>query len=170
MTMQVERYHVLVVEDDPDDVFFLHQGFETAAPGLIRLSVVEDGDAAMTFLRSCTGKHARHNALPHLILLDVNLPKESGLELLEWLRADDALRQIPVVVLSGSSTQADVERAYDLGANGYLSKDVELAHLDRVTGALVNYLETIDPERAGYDDPDASAAALPHSPANGRAY
>lgn len=136
-----ERFHVLVIEDDPDDVFFLQHAFEAAAPGAVRLSVVEDGEAARRFLQSYQGADGAGFQPPDLVLLDLTLPKEPGLEFLSWLRAQAAWRDLPTFVLSGASMHDQVEGAYALGANGYLSKDLDQERLDAVAAGLVTYLE-----------------------------
>lgn len=115
--------NILLVEDNPDDVDLTREAFkESGLP--THLHVVEDGVEALAFLR-----HAHPYAaapLPDLILLDLNLPKKSGHEVLAEIKTDPALRRIPVVVLTTSAAEADVARAYDLSANCYVTKPVEL--------------------------------------------
>jgi CheY-like chemotaxis protein len=123
--MEVREFPVLLVEDNEDDVLFVRRAFRRAKLSN-PLSVAEDGDTAVAYL-SGEGEHADRNRhpLPTLILLDIKLPRRSGLEVLEWLRAQPGLRRIPVVVLTSSRESADVDRAFDLGANGYLVKPVD---------------------------------------------
>lgn len=114
---------ILLVEDNPDDVDLTREAFKES--GLDnRLHVVEDGVEALAFLRHA----ARYSTapVPQLILLDLNLPRKSGLEVLAEIKADPALRRIPVVVLTTSAAEADVARSYDLAANSFVTKPVGL--------------------------------------------
>jgi CheY-like chemotaxis protein len=77
--------------------------------------------------------------LPAVMLLDLKLPRRSGLEVLEWVRAQATLRRLPVVMLTSSNQSQDVNRAYDLGANSYLVKPVEFADLERMLGEIHVY-------------------------------
>ncbi|HEY3964178.1 MAG TPA: response regulator [Planctomycetaceae bacterium] len=114
---------ILLVEDSPSDAALtieaLHEGHV-----LNNLNVVQDGEAAMEFLRR-EGKHGSA-ARPDLILLDLNLPKKDGREVLAEIKADASLRCIPVVVLTTSKDEADVLAAYGRFANCYLTKPVDL--------------------------------------------
>ncbi|WP_028049843.1 response regulator [Cellulomonas sp. URHD0024] len=113
---------VLLVEDDPGDVLMTREAF---ADNKVRnrLSVVADGAAALDFLRK-TGEHAEAPT-PDLILLDLNLPKMDGREVLEAIKSDATLRHIPVVVLTTSEAEEDVVRSYALHANAYVTKPVD---------------------------------------------
>ncbi|GIG25128.1 two-component system response regulator [Cellulomonas denverensis] len=113
---------VLLVEDDPGDVLMTQEAFEHNKVAN-RLSVVADGVSAMEFLRK-EGEHA-NAPTPDLILLDLNLPKMDGREVLEALKGDEALRRIPVVVLTTSEAEEDVVRSYSLHANAYVTKPVD---------------------------------------------
>jgi CheY-like chemotaxis protein len=123
--MEVREFPVLLVEDNEDDVLFVRRAFGRAKLSN-PLHVAEDGDVAVAYL-SGSGEHAdrvRH-PLPTLILLDLKLPRRSGLEVLEWLRGQPNLRKTPVVVLTSSKESSDVDRAFELGASGYLVKPVD---------------------------------------------
>lgn len=123
--MEMRDFPVLLVEDNEDDILFVQRAFRRAKLSNA-LPVVEDGDDAVAYL-SGEGEYAdrsRH-PMPTLILLDIKLPRRSGLEVLEWLRAQPGLRRIPVVMLTSSKESADVDRAFDLGASGYLVKPVD---------------------------------------------
>lgn len=113
------RRTVLLVEDEPGDVLLLREAF-SGARGLIELALAEDGEKALSFLR-------RDHALepggpPCLVLLDLNLPRKDGFQVLRELRGDPRLRCLPVVVLTTSASEADVQRAYSLGANCFFTK------------------------------------------------
>ncbi len=113
---------VLLVEDDPGDVLMTREAFEHNKVRN-RLSVVADGVSALEFLRK-EGQYA-DAPTPDLILLDLNLPRMDGREVLEALKSDAAMRSIPVVVLTTSEAEEDVVRSYSLHANAYVTKPVD---------------------------------------------
>ena len=115
---------VLLVEDSPADVALVQRAFRRGGC-MGQLHVVRDGDAAVRYLGGDGefSDRARH-PLPRLVLLDLKLPRRSGLEVLQWLRGQPGLGRVPVLVLTSSRESVDVARAYDLGANGYLLKPV----------------------------------------------
>ena len=113
---------VLVVEDDPGDVLLTTDALEDCHLGL-SLHVVGDGEEAMRFLRAPASRQPR----PALVLLDLNLPRRGGLEVLADLKADPDLRAIPVVVLTTSQAEADIARSYELHANAYVIKPIDAA-------------------------------------------
>jgi CheY-like chemotaxis protein len=130
---------VLLVEDDENDVLLMRRAFRQA--GLCnRLLVAEDGDEAVAYL-SGHGDHADRirSPLPGLILLDLKLPRRGGLEVLGWLRAQPGIGRIPVVVLTSSREGADVNRAFDLGASGYLVKPVQAAEMAEMVRTLAAF-------------------------------
>jgi two-component system response regulator len=113
---------VLLVEDDPGDVLLTQEAFAESKVGS-RLSVVHDGAAAMAFLR----REDTYDGAPrpHLILLDLNLPGLHGHEILAQIKADAGLRRIPVVVLTASDADHDVNRSYQLHASAYITKPMD---------------------------------------------
>ena len=113
---------VLLVEDDPGDVLMTREAFQDHKVAN-RLSVVADGVSAMAFLRK-EGEYA-DAPTPDLVLLDLNLPRMDGREVLQALKEDAALRAIPVVVLTTSEAEEDVVRSYSLHANAYVTKPVD---------------------------------------------
>ena len=114
---------VLLVEDSPGDVRLTKEAFSTANP-LIHLHVATDGVEAMAFLRH-EGVHALAPR-PDLILLDLNLPKMDGREVLGHIKKDESLRMIPTVILTTSDAEGDITKSYQLQANCYLNKPVQL--------------------------------------------
>lgn len=130
---------ILLIEDDINDALLLRRAFAKAG---VQNSIVqlEDGDAAIAYL-SGTGEYAEreHYPLPCLILLDLKLPRRSGLEVLAWIREQPGLKRIPVVVLTSSQQSHDINRAYDLGANSYLVKPVGFDTLLKMAHALNLY-------------------------------
>ena len=113
---------VLLVEDDPGDVLMTREAFEDNKVAN-RLAVVSDGVSALAYLRK-EGEHADART-PDLVLLDLNLPRMDGREVLEAMKNDEALRSIPVVVLTTSEAEEDVVRSYALHANAYVTKPVD---------------------------------------------
>jgi CheY-like chemotaxis protein len=120
---------LLIVEDDPGDVLLTREALSgSQVPH--NLSVVGDGEAAVAYLRQ-EGEHA--DALrPDLVLLDLNLPRLDGHEVLTRIKTDRALRMIPVVVLTTSNSRDDVRRSYDLHANAYVTKPADLRDFTRI--------------------------------------
>lgn len=118
-----QRFEILLVEDNPGDVFLTKEAFRE---GDIQhhLSVCEDGDEAMRFLRK-EGRHTRAPQ-PDLILLDLNLPRKDGRELLAEVKTDPCLQQIPVIILTTSEAAQDISGAYRLHANCYLTKPIQM--------------------------------------------
>ena len=123
MFEHAQRFEILLVEDNPGDVLLTREAFQEGRLAH-HLSVVEDGEEAIRFLRQ-EGKHASAPR-PDLILLDLNLPKKDGRELLAEVKGDPVLRHIPVIVLTTSDAEQDVWRAYKLHANCYLTKPVQM--------------------------------------------
>ena len=113
---------VLLVEDDPGDVLMTQEAFEEHKLRN-RLTVVSDGAEALSYLRQ-EGKY-EHVVLPDLILLDLNLPRRDGREVLEEIKRDEQLRRIPVVILTTSQADEDIVRSYNLHANAYVTKPVD---------------------------------------------
>jgi CheY-like chemotaxis protein len=137
--MNVDRSPVLMVEDDPNDVVLVRRAFRKANlqhP----VYAVEDGEAAIAYLDG-RGEYADREAapLPHLVLLDLKLPRRSGLEVLEWVKSQPCLKRIPVVVLTSSRQPSDVNRAYDLGVNAYLVKPVSFDRLLEMVTAIETF-------------------------------
>ncbi|WIG94838.1 response regulator [Myxococcus sp. SDU36] len=114
---------ILLVEDNPGDVRLTIEAFKEGKVSN-RLSVARDGVEALAFLRR-QGAYA-NAARPDLILLDLNLPRKDGREVLAEIKVDPALRRIPVVVLTTSKAEEDILRTYDLHANCYIAKPVDL--------------------------------------------
>ena len=132
---------ILLAEDNSTDALMVRRAF-TKARLQGTLDVVDDGDKAVAYL-SGQGEfadRARH-PLPALLLLDLKLPRRSGLEVLAWLRQQPGLRRLPVVVLTSSEESADINRAYEEGANSYLVKPVDFdALLEMVKGLGLYWL------------------------------
>ena len=127
---------ILLVEDNPGDVRLTREALKEAKV-LNELEVVADGEEAMTYLRR-EGRYAER-ARPDLILLDLNLPKKDGREVLREVKADEQLRRIPVVVLTSSMAEQDILRSYDLHANCFISKPVQFDQFIAVVKAIEGF-------------------------------
>lgn len=141
--MSLETAHifeVLLVEDSDTDVLLTREALENDKM-LINLHVVEDGVEAMAFLRreDLYGRAPR----PDLILLDLNLPRKDGREVLAEIKADAGLRSIPVVILTTSNAEEDVLRAYGLHANCYVTKPVDFECFAKVVRSIKEFWFTI---------------------------
>ncbi len=128
--------HVLLVEDSPGDVRLTREAFREANMA-IQLHVAADGVEAMAFLRQegAQGQAPR----PDLILLDLNLPKMDGREVLAQVKADDSLKLIPTVILTTSEAEADIRKSYQLNANCYLSKPVQLDAFESLVKSINDF-------------------------------
>jgi CheY-like chemotaxis protein len=130
----LQPLHILLVEDNPHDVEItvraLRKGQITS-----RLSLAQDGQEALDMLQDLKA----HGESPSLILLDLNLPKVSGIEVLEKIKSDPRLRHIPVIVLTTSTRAEDVMRTYDLGVNTFISKPVRFDDFLRVVTTIREY-------------------------------
>lgn len=134
--LNTRNVEILLVEDNPGDVRLTKEAFKE---GQIRnnLSVVKDGAAAIDFLKKM-GEYSEAPT-PDLILLDLNLPKKNGHEILEEIKKDVVLKMIPVVILTSSDADKDILHAYHLNANCYIKKPVDLDQLLRVVKAIDNF-------------------------------
>lgn len=140
MTDQQADIEVLLVEDDPGDVLMTREAFAEHKVAN-RLSVVSDGVSALAFLRK-EGEHAGAPT-PDLILLDLNLPRMDGREVLAAVKADPELKQIPVVVLTTSEAEEDVLRSYALHANAYVTKPVDFDRFIDVVRQIDDFFVTV---------------------------
>ena len=130
---------ILIVEDREDDVLLMRKSFEKAGlPNPIK--IVRDGEEALAYL-SGEGKYASRDEypLPSLILLDLKLPRMDGFEVITWIRKQEGIRAIPVVVLTSSSQLRDVNRAYELGANSFFVKELDFQNSVDLTRLLERY-------------------------------
>jgi len=130
---ELKPIEILLVEDSPTDILITQEAFEQARL-LNKLHVVEDGVAALAFLRR--QEPYTQTPRPDLILLDLNLPKKSGREVLAELKSDEALKFIPVVVLTTSQAEEDVLKSYDLHANCYITKPVDFTKFVEVVHSI----------------------------------
>jgi chemotaxis family two-component system response regulator Rcp1 len=127
---------VLLVEDSPGDVRLTQEAFRDANSS-IHLSVATDGVEAMAFLKH-TGTHA-NSPRPDLILLDLNLPRMDGREVLAHIKENENLKTIPTVILTTSDAQSDIVRSYQLQANCYLTKPVQLDAFEALVKSINDF-------------------------------
>jgi CheY-like chemotaxis protein len=130
---------ILLVDDSEDDVFFMQRALKSAAISN-PVMVVDDGQKAIDYLAG-TGQFGDRAAfpLPGLIFLDLKMPGRKGLEVLEWIRQQDSLRHIVVVILTSSQEPSDLRNAYRLGANSFLVKPSTTEQLNELAGAIKTY-------------------------------
>jgi CheY-like chemotaxis protein len=131
---------VLLVEDNPGDVQLTRIALEDSKIS-VNLNVVPDGVEAMAFLRK-QGQYT-NTPSPDIILLDLNLPKKDGREVLAEIKADSILRRIPVVVLTTSGSEDDVLRAYNLCANCYITKPVDFDQFVKIVHSIESFWFTV---------------------------
>jgi chemotaxis family two-component system response regulator Rcp1 len=127
---------VLLVKDNPGDVRLTKEAF-SAANKTVNLHVTSDGVEAMAFLRR-TGAH-RHAPRPDLILLDLNLPRMDGREVLAHIKQDVRLKLIPTVILTTSNAETDIVKSYQLQANCYLTKPVQLEAFEALVKSINDF-------------------------------
>lgn len=136
----VEPLQILLVEDDPGDVELTRESLSDSKLA-INISVAGDGVEAMAFLRK-EGEYSSA-VTPDLILLDLNMPRKDGREVLAEIKADDSLKMIPVVILTTSSAETDIVKSYDLGANCYVTKPVGFDQFAKVVDAIEDFWFTV---------------------------
>lgn len=135
-----EPVNVLLVEDNPADVRLTKEALKQEKV-LVNLSVVEDGEEAMAFLRQ-KGKYFNAQR-PDLILLDLNLPRKDGREVLAEIKADEDLKRIPVLVVTISEAEQDILRAYNNYANCYITKPVNFGQFVKIVNSVESFWFTV---------------------------
>jgi CheY-like chemotaxis protein len=131
---------ILLVEDDPGDVLITREALQQGKV-LNDLHVVGNGEEAMAFLRK-EGAYA-DRPTPDLVLLDLNLPRMDGREVLAAVKGDEALRRIPIVVLTTSAAEEDIVRSYDLHANAYVTKPVDFDRFMEVVRRIDEFFVSV---------------------------
>jgi len=126
---------ILIAEDDSDDAFLLMRAFGKA--GITNpVDLVSDGQKAVNYLEEIPRKHS---LLPRLLVLDIKMPLLNGFDVLRWVRSQPTFKRLPVIVLTSSGEEKDINHAYDLGANSYLIKPTSLESLELLTTKLCDY-------------------------------
>lgn len=136
----MQPIEILLVEDNPGDVRLTREALKDARVANT-LHVVEDGVAALDYLY----RRGQYSDVPrpHLVLLDLNLPKKNGREVLAEIKSDDLLKRIPVVILTTSQAEEDVLRAYNLHANCYITKPVDFTQFTKIVKTIEDFWLTI---------------------------
>ncbi len=131
---------ILMAEDNPDDIELTIEALKDARVGNF-LSVVKDGEEAIAYLR-CQGKY-KQAIRPDLILLDLNMPKKNGRDVLREIKNDPHLKRIPVVILTTSQAEEDIRHTYDLHANCYITKPVDFNQFLKVVRCIEDFWLTV---------------------------
>jgi len=160
---------VLVAEDNPDDALLLRRAIEKAGISA-RVKIVADGEEMLLYLQG-RGAYANRSTspLPTLIILDLKMPRKSGLEVLQWMNENPDVAVVPTIVLSASNLEKDVRAAYNLGANTYFVKPTTFEELVETMRTLERYWKKaakLRPENGssnGASNAAATNAVAPHS-------
>jgi CheY-like chemotaxis protein len=154
--MSAVRVTILHVEDDPNDTLLFYHACKKLG-NVFDLQSVTDGDQAIAYLRGDKSfSDRKKHPLPKLLLLDLKMPRLSGFDVLDWARKEKRFQSLPIIVLTSSNHEADIQRAYQLGANSYLIKPVGF-------DALVAVVRTIQDYWIQFTEPPSN---LDHSRAN----
>ena len=139
MSIMDQQNLVLIAEDNPDDALLLRRALQKAGI-LARLKIVADGEEMLLYLQA-KGAYAdrAHNPMPSLIILDLKMPRRSGLEVLQWIADNPQLIVVPTIVLSASNLENDVRSAYNLGANTYFVKPTTFEELVETVRMVETY-------------------------------
>jgi len=130
------KYRILLIEDNPGDVR-LTQEFLKDNRHLEKIFAVYDGDEGMKYLRK-EGVYA-DELTPSLVILDLNLPKKNGFEVLKEIKTDAELKYLPVIILTSSESESDIQLCYDLHANCYISKPVDFESFSKLFNSLIDF-------------------------------
>ena len=142
--MTSQPFTILHVEDDPNDVLLVNRAIKKVNSSMVVRSV-GDGDQALAYLSGANGYANREeHPVPHLILLDLKMPRKSGLEVLAWIRQQASLKRMVVIIFTSSKHDHDINRAYELGANSYLVKPVGFEALQETMKQVDQYWARIN--------------------------
>ena len=145
MKTEMERKLILLAEDDPDDIYLISEAIdESKLP--VHMMMVQDGEELLQYLhRKPPYEDPESSPRPDLILLDLNMPRVDGREVLEEIKSDPALRMIPIIVLTTSKAEEDLERTYTAGASGFVTKPASFRGLREAIAKIGAYwLGTVD--------------------------
>lgn len=138
MTEQPKPIHILLVDDDEDDRYLTREAFHQHYPASF-ISFAEDGEDLLDFLQYRGRYQGASHTLPELILLDLNMPRKDGREVLRELKTSPTFRHIPIIVLTTSDAKDDIETSYFNGANSFITKPPTFQRLSEVTKAIAQY-------------------------------
>lgn len=142
-----EEIFILIAEDDADDRFLLQAAFEENGFD-DQLQFVENGLEVVQYLKDCLSLPLSESRFPRFVLLDLNMPKKDGREVLREIKQDPQLQQIPVVIFSTTNNEQEMRRCYELGANSYITKPNSFEALVRTVAALRSYWLKASPQPA----------------------
>lgn len=151
----VKPIEILIVEDNPGDVYLLRMALENVRYPL-HVTILEDGEAAIRYFLAEASSPT--HPWPDLILLDVNLPKKSGYEVLAALRAHPKASRVPALIVSSSDAAKDIRLAYELGAHRYIQKRVDMEDLDQVALGVEAFCVEFEKRRSHSHAPPARNA------------
>jgi two-component system response regulator len=158
----VSRCKILLVEDNPDDEMLCLRALQKNKI-TNEVVVARDGAVALDYLFECAAKMDQDaDALPHLVLLDLKLPKVSGLEVLERVRANSRTKLLPIVILTTSIEEQDLIDSYQLGVNSYVRKPVDFTEFIEMVRQLGFYWLSLNHSALGGDCADEHTASHPH--------
>lgn len=132
--MNISPCHILLIEDNPLDADLIKRAIQKAEPGIV-LEIASDGEEALSYL----DKWEKGRPTPTVILLDLKLPKVSGLDVLHRLKTHPVYKLLPVVVLTSSNEVFDIRQAYTLGANSYILKAIDYDQFSNAIGLIHRY-------------------------------
>lgn len=141
----MEKIFILIAEDDADDRFLLQAAFEENGFG-DRLHFVQNGLEVLEYLKFCQTSPQSELTFPRFVLLDLNMPKKDGREVLREIKQDPQLQDIPVVIFSTTNNEQEMRRCYELGANSYITKPNSFDALVRTVAALRSYWVSPSPQ------------------------
>lgn len=132
----MNEIQILLVEDNEGDILLTLEAFKELKVKN-NIAVVKDGEEAIEFLKK-QGQYAE-SIMPHLILLDINMPKLNGIEVLDFIKKDEKLRKIPVVMLTTSSSDSDISECYEKSANCFITKPMDFGKFQSVVEAIESF-------------------------------
>lgn len=147
--LETELFEILLVDDNVAHAILFREALEEVG-SRVRLHVLHDGREVLPYLRERLRSGMR--SLPNLIVLDLNMPRKSGFEVLSEIRSDENIGRIPVVILTTSSEEEDIFRAYELGANSYLRKPSRLDEFLSVVASLESFWSSSTFPYRGYGE------------------
>lgn len=137
----MKKFNVLLVEDNEGDIILTREALESSKY-IGQLTTLRDGQLAFEYLENCIEKG--DSSLPDIVLLDINLPKKNGHEVLQFIKSHDQLKQLPVIMLTTSSSEKDILAAYRNYANCFISKPIEVDHfMDVISKVEEFWLNTV---------------------------
>ena len=134
MEKDLKTFRILIADDDFEDFLLIKNTFETSGPN-VHLTHVEDGQYLIDILKA-QGKYNKFGELPNLILLDLNMPRKNGFDVLKEIKENPTLKKIPIIIFTTSKASRDIEKAYELGANCYVSKPQTVEEWGEVIGII----------------------------------